>query len=150
MKKFIEALEKNGGMGRIVNSAIMSEKVTGRPVQQEGLHMILDFEMAMDENLEDIFLQEAHAIAVKSVFKYVQKQIVERQKVEAMNGVDFDGLFAKATGKTPSKEAEQKKETNVEKLAEEFVMNAIAESIGGTLGALFKEMLTESMKETNK
>lgn len=109
--------------------------------------MILEFEMAMDENLEDIFLQEAHAIAVKSVFKYVQKQIVERQKVEAMNGVDVDALFAKATGKTPSKEAEQKKETNVEKLAEEFVMNAIAESIGGTLGALFKEMLTESMKE---
>lgn len=35
MKKFIKALEDNGGMGRIVNSAILTEKVTGRPVQQE-------------------------------------------------------------------------------------------------------------------
>lgn len=137
-------------MERTVDSGIFTEKMTGRPVGQNGLEMILELEMTRGEDLEDIFLQEAHAIAMNSIFKYVQKQIVERQKVEAMDNVDFDGLFAKATGKTPSKEAEQKKETNVEKLAEEFVMNAIAESIGGTLGALFKEMLTESMKETNK
>lgn len=147
MKKFIKALEDKGIMERIVDSGIFTEKMTGRPIEQGGLEMILEFEMVKDENLEDIFLQEAHAIAVNSIFKYVQKQIVERRKVEAMDNVDVDGLFAKATGKTPSKEAEQKKESNVEKLAEEFVMNAIADSIGGTLGALFKEMLAESMKE---
>lgn len=141
MKKFIEALEKNGGMGRIVNSAILSEKVTGRPVSQEGLHLILEFEMAMDENLEDIFLQEAHAIAVKSVFKYVQKQIVERQKVEAMNGVDFDGLFAKATGKTPSKEQKEQEQKEESKDLNDRIEDMVLKSMSKALDEMFGNML---------
>lgn len=96
MKKFIKALEDQGIMEGIITSGIVTEKITGEPVSIGGLEMILDFHMTIDEELEDIFLQEAHAIAMKSVFKYVQKQILERQKVEAMDCVDFKGMFEKA------------------------------------------------------
>ena len=108
MKKFIQALEEQGIMEAIVESAISTERITGIPVGQEVLEMILDFHMMIDEDLEDLFLQEASAIAMRSIFKHVQKKVVERQKVEAMNDVDFDGLFAKATGKVPLKEEVKK------------------------------------------
>lgn len=82
MKRFIKALEDNGAMDRIVKSAFETEKITGRPVSQEGLNLILDFEMAIDEDLEDIFLQEAHKIAVKSVFKYMQKRLLKNRSLK--------------------------------------------------------------------
>jgi hypothetical protein len=103
MKKFIKALEDGGVMERIISSGTMLEK-WGGSISEEGLNEILESVMKSDENLEDIFLQEAHAIAVKSVFKCVQKKILERQKIEALNHVNVDALFAKATGKKPVKE----------------------------------------------
>lgn len=142
MKKFIKALEDKGIMEKIIDSGIRTEKMTGRPVEQGGLETILGFEAMRNKDLEEIFIQESHAIAMNSIFKYVQKQIVERQKVEALVGVDTDALYAKATGKTSSKEAEPKEEMNIE----DFIMNSIAESVGDALGELFKTMLTESMK----
>lgn len=85
MKKFIKALESSGIMENIVRSAIMTEKLTGMPVGQSGVEMVLEEHMSEDEDLEDVFLQEAHEIAMKSVFEHVQKQIEEQKKLEVMN-----------------------------------------------------------------
>lgn len=138
MKKFIKALEDKGIMKSIVDSAVITENITGCHVNQNGLEMILDFNMMKDEDLEDIFLQEAHAIAVKSVFKYVEKQIAERQKVEAMNDVDFDALFEKATGKTPSKEESKNLDAKIEDM--------MLKSMSKALDEMFSEILKNNFK----
>lgn len=144
MKKFIKALEGKGIMKEIVDSAVITEKMMGRPVQQDGLEMILDFHMTIDENLEDIFLQEAHAIAVKSIFKYVQKQVVERQKVEALVGVDTDALYAKATGKTASKEQVQKEESkDLNARIEDMVMESMSKALDDMFGNMLKSMFDD-------
>lgn len=143
MKKFIKALEDKGIMEAIVVSGVFTEKVTGRPAPQDGLEMILDLHMWQDEELEDIFLQEAHAIAVKSVFKYVQKQIVERQKVNALNDVDFEGLFAKATGKAPLKEEVKKEESkDLNAKIEDMIMKSMSRVMDNVIADVLKASLT--------
>jgi hypothetical protein len=144
MKKFIKALEDKGIMKGIVDSAIITENITGCHVNQNGLEMILDFHMMKDEDLEDIFLQEAHAIAVKSVFKYVEKQIAERQKVEAMNGVDFDALFAKATGKTPSNEDAKKEESkDLDAKIEDIMLESLSKALDEIFDDILKKMVND-------
>ena len=144
MKRFIKALEDNGAMDRIVKSAFETEKLTGRPVSQEGLNLILDFEMAMDVDLEDIFLQEAHKIAVKSVFKYMQKKVVEKQKIEALNDVDVDALFAKATGKKPSKKQVQKEESkDLNDKIEEMVLESMSKALDGLFSDVLKAIIND-------
>lgn len=143
MKKFIKALEDKGIMENIVTSGIITEKMTGIPVGHEGLEMILDFHMTIDEDPEDIFLQEAHAIAVKSIFKYVQKQIAERQKVEALNDVDFEGLFAKATGKAPVKEEVKKEESkDLNAKIEDMIMKSMSRVMDNVIADVLKASLT--------
>ena len=95
MKKFIKALENKGIMKSIVDSAIRGEKFIGSPMEQGALEMILEFEMSNDEDLEDIFLQEAHAIAMNSVFKYVQKQIEEKKKTDDVEDNNEDDSVGK-------------------------------------------------------
>lgn len=140
MKKFIKALEDNGIMKRIVDSAVITEKITGEPVSIGGLEMILDFHMTIDEDLEDIFLQEAHAIAVKSIFKYVQEQILERQKAEYVADIDMENLFKKMTGQKEAEEPVKKPEVpnDLEKKIEEMVL--------GSLQDVVKELFTDMMK----
>ena len=106
MKKFIKELEDRGIMKEMVDSAIITEKITGCPVNQDGMELVLGFHMGFEEDLEDLFVEESNAIAMNSVFKYFQKLITERQKVEALNDVDFDALFAKVKELTSSKKVE--------------------------------------------
>lgn len=139
MKKFIKALEDRGIMKSIVNSAILTEKVTGCSVNQEGLAMILDFKMTNDENLKDIFIQEAHEIAVKSVFEYVQKQIDEKEKVEALNNVDVEELFKKATRNAPIKEESKDMNDKIE----DMLLESFSRVMDDVLTDLFKNMMDD-------
>jgi hypothetical protein len=141
MKNFIKALEDKGIMNILVNSAILTEKITGIPVAQNGLEMILEHKFKEDEDLEDMFLQEAHGIAMKSVFKYVQKQIEERQKVEALNDVDFDTLFKKAFGQESSKKNVQEKSLDDE--IEERLLESMSKAFSNALEDIVKDMFKD-------
>lgn len=77
MKKFIKALEDRGVIKNLVDTAFTSERVLGCPIRKEAVEVILEFEMMQNENLEDIFLQEAHELAMNLVFEHVQKQVAE-------------------------------------------------------------------------
>jgi hypothetical protein len=139
MKKFIKELEDKGIMKRIVESGVFTENLTGHCVDVSGLEMILEREMSMDEDLEDIFLQEAHEIAMNKVFEYVHKQIEERQKVDALNDVDFDDLFAKAT----SKEEKIKKNEDLESKIEDAFM----ESVSKAFETVISDMLRKAVED---
>lgn len=84
MKKFIKELEDRGIMKTMVDSAIITEKITGCPVRQDGMEMILGLRMKTDEDLEDIFIKEAMETAMKSVFEYLQEQISEKKKEQSV------------------------------------------------------------------
>ena len=131
MKRFIKALEDKGIMENLVDSGVSTEKMTGASVRQQGMELILQYEMMKDEDLEDIFLQEAHAIAMESVFEHVKKQIDERHKVEVMEDVDVDALFAKATGKTPFRE-------DLDGKIEEMLLNSLSRVLDDVLSDVLK------------
>lgn len=141
MKNFIKALEDKGIMKSMIDSAILTEKITGTPVGQNCLEMILDCNFEEDEDLEDIFLQEAHEIAMKSVFKYVQKQIEERQKVEALDSVDFDTLFKKAIEQEPSKKDVQEK--SLDDKIEEILLESMSKVFSNALEDILKDMFKD-------
>ena len=78
MKKFIELLENNGGMKRIIHTGILSKKMLDVPLYKESFDVILDIEMSMDKELEKAFFKFAYESAKENVFNYVCEQI-ERQ-----------------------------------------------------------------------
>ena len=80
MKNFIKALDERGITEAIVKSAIMTEKVTGRSITKGGLALILDYHMTEDEELEDIFLMDAHEIALDIVLDCIQKNVDAKKK----------------------------------------------------------------------
>ena len=127
MKKFIKALEDAGIMKKMVNSACKVEKMTGEPIKQRGMEMILELELARNEELLEIFFEETNEIAMKSIFKYLQKQILERQKTESLEEVDVDSLLEKALGKTSSKE-ESKKKLSVDDVS--LIVTTVAKVFG--------------------
>lgn len=141
MKKFIKALEEKGIMEKLIDSLVVSEKFAGIPVgqTQDAVKMILEFEMSKEEELEDLFLQEAHEIAMTFVFEYVKKQIVEKQKVEALNGVNFNALFEKAT----KKKEILKKDEELDKKIENLVLDAMEKTLHEFLGDMLKNMFDD-------
>ena len=139
MKKFIKALEDKGTIEFLVSSSMFTEEISGGSISMNDVEKILDLEFRRDEDLEHIFLEEAHIVAKKSVFEYVKKQILERQKAEVMNKVDFDGLLEKATGNMP----EQKKES---KDLDAKIEDMLFESLSKVADELFKELFNNITK----
>lgn len=80
MKNFIKALDERGITETIVKSVIMTEKVTGYSITKGGLALILDHITTEDEELEDIFLRDAHEIALDIVLDCIQKNVDAKKK----------------------------------------------------------------------
>lgn len=97
MKEFIKALEDKGIMEGIIESHIFAQSLVKHPIDKGGLEMILNLEMADDEELSDLFDEEACNLATDAVFKYVQEKVLEKEAEKALDDVDVDGLFEKAT-----------------------------------------------------
>lgn len=121
MKKFIKALEDNGGMKRIVDSAITKERLSGTSITEEGLNLLLDFEMAFNNESEDIFLQEARKLAVKKVFEYVQKQVEEKKsKTDKMDDASVD------------------KKEDIDEKIEDMIMECMSKALDSVLADVLK------------
>lgn len=85
MKKFIEVLKEKGIMDRMIDSVKKTNKVTGKdkaPVS--AISTILMFEMFMDKELSYLFIDEATEHAFKHVTEYVNAQVQESEKTEAL------------------------------------------------------------------
>ena len=126
MKNFIKKLEDRGTMEIMVKSAISTEKIAGRPVSQIGLEMFLEKQMEEDEELEDIFLQEAHYMAMKSVFEYMQKKIEERKEVEASN-----------------RESLVEKPKDREEVIEDIILSSFSRVVDDVLKDILKNMMDD-------
>ena len=99
MKKFIKELENRGIIERLVNSV---RKYGRDEVNISIVSIIMQVEMSKDNDLFEVFMDEVHEIAFNTVIEYVNNQIHEAEKTDALKSVDPDALFAKATEKGDS------------------------------------------------
>lgn len=136
MKKFIEVLKENGMMDRLVDCVRRTNEMTGKdkaPVS--AISMILKFEMMKDNTLADLFFDEATKLAFKQVTEYVNGQVQETEKTEALmkQGLEFlEQGHASMNGEAEANGGHGLKKENEEALEDAIVhgfvdfMNAIA------------------------
>ena len=75
MKKFIKALERERITDSIIRTAVLGNKLVGLPsFDSKDMNAILDIVFKDDEDLEDLFLQEAREVAVNIVLEYIKKK----------------------------------------------------------------------------
>lgn len=139
MKKFIEVLKEKGIMDRMIDSVKTTNEVTGKdhaPVS--AISLFLKFEMFMDKELSDLFIDEATEHAFKHVTEYVNAQVQESEKTEALmkQGAEFlEQAHASMNGEDDSKGVHGLKKENEEALEDAVVhgfvdlLNSIAEMI---------------------
>lgn len=139
MKKFIEVLKEKGIMDRMIDSVKKTNKVTGKdkaPVS--SISLILKLEMLKYEELFNMFIDEATEHAFKHVTEYVNAQVQESEKTEALmkQGAEFlEQAHASMNCEDDSKGVHGLKKENEEALEYALVhgfvdfLNSIAEMI---------------------
>lgn len=89
---------------------------------------ILKFEMMKDESLFEIFMEEIQEVGFKVIADYINKQVQESEKMDAMNKVDPDALFRKATGQEDNEENHEAEDDKVGKAFFDF-LNALFDDL---------------------
>lgn len=139
MKKFIEVLKEKGIMDRMIDSVKKTNKVTGKDkAYVSSISLILKLEMLKDEELFNMFIDEATEHAFKHVTEYVNAQVQESEKTEALmkQGAEFlEQAHASMNCEDDSKGVHGLKKENEEALEDSLVhgfvdfLNSIAEMI---------------------
>lgn len=135
MKKFIEAINEKGITRKIVKCIKLAKKQTGdsdSDSDSEGtfdaIKIILKIEMMKDEKLFDVFYDEIQELGFKFIAEYIDEQIQESEKIDAMNKVDPDALFRKATGQEDNEENHEAEDDKVGKAFFDF-LNALFDDL---------------------
>ena len=139
MKKFIEVLKEKGIMDRMIDSVKKTNKVTGKDnASVSAISLTLKLEMLTDEELFNMFIDEATEHAFKHVTEYVNAQVQESEKTEALmkQGAEFlEQAHASMNSEDDSKGDHGLKKENEEALEDAVVhgfvdfLNSIAEMI---------------------
>lgn len=139
MKKFIEVLKEKCIMDRMIDSVKKTNKVTGKDnASVSSISSILKLEMLTDKELFNMFIDEATEHAFKHVTEYVNAQVQESEKTEALmkQGAEFlEQAHASMNCEYDSKGVHGLKKENEEALEDALVhgfvdfLNSIAEMI---------------------
>lgn len=139
MKKFIEVLKEKGIMDRMIDSVKKTNKVTGKDnASFSSISLIFKLEMLKDEELFNMFIDEATEYLFKHVTEYVNAQVQESEKTEALmkQGAEFlEQAHASMNCEDDSKGVHGLKKENEEALEDALVhgfvdfLNSIAEMI---------------------
>lgn len=100
MEKTIRMLKDKGIFGKLV-------KAVKNDMEKDKLECFLKMYIYLDEELKDQWCEEAKEIAMNSLWNTIQHELQEQKAVEALDDVDIDALYEKATGHRPDQEQEE-------------------------------------------
>ena len=97
MEKTIRMLKDKG----IFDTVVKGVREGMKKEAVEGFLMIL---LHADEELQDQWIDDIHKLGLDALWNTIQHELQEQKAVEALNDVDPDALFEKATGHRPDQE----------------------------------------------
>lgn len=103
MENVIRMLKENGFFDTTV-------KNIRRGMKKDMMEDILCLFLQDDQSLEDQWIEDIHKLGVETLWKALQDAVQEQEAVEALNDVDPEALFEKATGMKKKKVCRSKEE----------------------------------------
>lgn len=114
MKKTIEMLKQNGFFQTTVDNV-------RRGMSKDVMEDVLTIILLADEDFEHQWVDDVHKLGIEALWKAVQEEVEEQEAVEALDDVDPEALFRKATGQDQEKQDfESKLQEAVEALKDEI------------------------------
>lgn len=100
MEKTIRMLKDKGIFDAVV-------KGVRKGMKKEAVEGFLMLMLHADEELQDQWIDDVHKLGLDTVWKTAQDAVKEQEALEALNDVDIDALYEKATGHRPDQEQEE-------------------------------------------
>lgn len=114
MEKTIRMLKDKGIFDAVV-------KGVRKGMKKEAVEGFLMLMLHADEELQDQWIDDVHKFGLDTVWKTAQDAVKEQEALEALNDVDPDALFEKATGHRPDDDQEDK-DCRLDDLIDKLIM----------------------------
>lgn len=116
MEKTIRMLKDKGNFDLLVEAV-------RKGMKKETVGGFLMFLLQADEELQNQWIDDVHILGLDTVWNTVQKAVKEQEAVEALNDVDPDALFEKATGHRLDQEDFEDKTCRLDDLIDKLIVS---------------------------